>query len=75
LGTDFRKTVSKKKHILVLFAVILASVASAQDKLFFKNGNSLVCKILAISENTLTYRDTAANATQITVSKSDVLLA
>lgn len=47
---------------------------SAQDKVFLRDGKSIVCKIVAISENTISYRDTIANSSLITVSKNDVLL-
>ena len=44
-------------------------------KVFFKNGTSLFCKILAISANTITYKDTLENSQAITVSKKELLLA
>lgn len=53
----------------------LAFSLKAQDKLFMKNGNAVYCKILAISENTITYRDTIITAPQVTIPKSEVLLA
>ena len=58
--------------ILFLFAFMMTK---AQDKLFFKNGSAIVCKVVAISENTISYRDTVPNASLVTVPKKDVLIA
>ncbi|MBL7935483.1 MAG: hypothetical protein JNM51_06715 [Bacteroidia bacterium] len=46
----------------------------AQDKLFFRDGKVIPCKIVAISENTISYKDTIANVPLIMVSKNQVLL-
>lgn len=62
-------------HIIVLFCVLGISRAYSQDKLFFRKGTSVKCKIIAISENTITYRDTVSNAPLITVPKKEVMLA
>ncbi len=53
----------------------MSSILYSQDKLFFKNGTSIICKIAAISENTITYKDTTVNALSNTVSKNEVLIA
>jgi|GEM_PF-1084767 len=58
--------------VLVLLFVSLKSIA--QDKVFLRDGKVISCKIIAISENTITYKDTTANSNQITISKNDVLL-
>jgi hypothetical protein len=47
----------------------------AQDKLFLRNGTQLKCKIVAISENTISYRDTIPDSPLITVPKNDILIA
>ena len=46
----------------------------AQDKVFLRDGKVISCKIVAISENTISYKDTVINAPIITLSKKDVLL-
>lgn len=46
---------------------------SAQDKVFLRNGKTIPCKIIAISEKTISYKD-SVNAPLITLSKNDVLL-
>lgn len=60
-----------------LFIVFLLTslITNAQDKLFLKNGASVKCKIVAISENTISYHDTVPNAQLVTVPKKDVLIA
>lgn len=62
-------------HILFVLLVLAAGSACAQDQLFFRKGTQVPCKIIAISEKTITYRDTVANAPLITVPKADVILA
>jgi len=54
--------------------LFVALNASAQDKVFLRDGKSIVCKIVAISENTISYKDTTVNSSLVTVSKNDVLL-
>lgn len=46
----------------------------AQDKLILRDGKTIACKIVAISEKTISYKDTAINSTLVTISKNDVLL-
>lgn len=46
----------------------------AQDKVFLRNGKVIPCKIIAISENTISYQDTIANSALITLPKNDVLM-
>jgi hypothetical protein len=62
-------------HILVVLLALAGSRAYAQDQLFFRKGNQVPCKIMAISENTITYRDTVPGSALITVPKSEVILA
>ncbi len=59
--------------IFVLFVAALNAVA--QDKLFFRNNTTVVCKIVSITDNMISYRDTVANAPVVTVAKTDVLIA
>jgi hypothetical protein len=43
--------------------LLFVSVASvAQDKVFLRNGKIVPCKIMAISENTISYQDTIPNS-------------
>lgn len=58
---------------MVFVFVVITSLCFAQDQLFFKNGTKLKCKLVAISKNTVTYRDSINNLK--TVLKSDVLIA
>ncbi len=46
----------------------------AQDKVFLRDGKIISCKIVAISEKTISYRDTSINANLVTLSKNEVLL-
>lgn len=64
-----------KKYLLFITLLIVSVTGYTQDKIFFKNGNTVICKIAAISENTITYKDTTANSVSNTVSKKDVLIA
>ena len=50
-------------------------IRSIPSTLFFKNGKRLNTKIIAISQKTITYRDTVEGAVLTTVAKDDVLLA
>lgn len=59
--------------LTILFFVSIKTFS--QDKLFFTNGTYLKCKIIAISENTITYRDTIDESPLMTVLKRDVLIA
>lgn len=65
----------KRNSIPVFLFIVFAFAVKAQDKLFLKNGSAVHCKILAISENTITYRDTIITAPQVTIPKAEVLLA
>lgn len=60
---------------LSILFVFATQQAKAQDQLFFRKGNQVTCKILAISENTISYRDTLEGSPVITVPKTDVILA
>ncbi len=61
-------------HILFLMLFLVALTGYAQDKIFLRTGKIIPCKIMAISEKTITYKDTATNSPLITLSKNDVLL-
>ena len=66
------------KHLLhIIFVALLFSSVKmlSQDKLFLKNGTIVKCKIMAISEITVSYRDTLGNDPLITIPKVDVLIA
>jgi len=66
----------RKIQIIVLGMMLLfVGKIYSQDKLFLKNGTVQFCKILALSENTITYRDTIEGAQLITVPKSTVVIA
>ncbi len=62
-------------HIIFLLLVFAGFKGYSQDKLFLRKGALLKCKIIAVSEKTITYRDTAANSQLITIPKGDVILA
>ena len=64
-----------KKYLIITCLIFISSIYYSQDKIFFKNGTSVICKIAAISENTITYKDTTANSLSNTVSKKDILIA
>lgn len=60
---------------IIIFTLLFVSLNNfAQDKVFLRNGNTIPCKIVAILEKTISYKDTAANSSLITISKNDVLL-
>jgi hypothetical protein len=61
-------------HIIFIVLLFVSIVSIAQDKMFLRNGKTISCKIIAISEKTISYKDTVANSELITVSKNDVLL-
>lgn len=64
-----------KSHIIFLVLLFVSLGTFAQDKVFLRNGKIIPCKIIAISEKTITYRDTIPNSLVVTVSKNDVLIA
>lgn len=66
-----------KRSLHIIFFVLLLSGIKlhAQDKLILKNSNQVICKIVAISENTISYRDTLPDAQLLTIPKTDVLIA
>jgi hypothetical protein len=62
-------------HIIIFWMLLFVSVASvAQDKVFLRNGKIVPCKIMAISENTISYQDTIPNSALVTLPKNDVLM-
>jgi hypothetical protein len=64
-----------KIYIILTSLILVSNVFYAQDKLFFRNGTTVICKISAISENTITYKDTLVNSLANTVSKKEILIA
>ena len=64
-----------KKYLFLTSLLLVCHIFCAQDKLFFRNGTLLICKISAISENTISYKDTLANSVINTVSKKEILIA
>lgn len=67
-------SMKNRLHIFLLMLLFVVLNSSAQDKVFLRDGKSIVCKIVAISENTISFKDTTANSPLVTVSKNDVLL-
>lgn len=61
-------------HIIFLVLLFVSLSNVAQDKVFLRNGKIIPCKIVAISEKTISYRDTIPNSLLVTISKNDVLL-
>lgn len=65
----------KLEVYICFFVLLFASLKSnAQDKVFLRDGKVIFCKIVAVSEKTISYKDTTANAALVTLSKNDVLL-
>ena len=64
-----------KRYEIIILLLIANIVAFSQDKVFYKDGKKVLCKIVAISENTLSYKDTIPNASIVTVSKNELLIA
>lgn len=62
-------------HIIFLVLLFVSLGIFAQDKVFLRDGKIVPCKIIAISEKTITYRDTIPNSLVVTISKNDVLIA
>lgn len=62
-------------HIIFLWMLLLSVNSYAQDKLILKNSTQLLCKIVAISENTISYKDTLPDSKMVTISKTEVLIA
>jgi len=62
-------------HIFFLFFVFAGITSFSQDQLFLRKGTSIKCKIVAVSEKTITYRDTVLGSPLITIPKADVILA
>lgn len=63
-----------KSHIVLLVLLFVSLISLAQDKVFLRSGKTITCKIVAISEKTISYKDTLANSPLVTVSKNEVLL-
>lgn len=62
-------------HIFFLCLVFAGLKGFSQDQLFLRKGTSVKCKIVAISEKTITYRDTTLGSSLVTIPKADVILA
>lgn len=70
------RTSSAKKYFGFLMGCFLLSFSVfSQDKLFLKNGEIIKCKITALAEKTISYRDTTDFSMVNTISKSEVVLA
>jgi hypothetical protein len=61
-------------HIIFLVLLFVSLSNLAQDKVFLRNGKIIPCKIVAVSEKTISYRDTIPDSPIVTLSKNDVLL-
>lgn len=55
--------------------LFITSLIHAQDKVVFKDGKKLNCKIVSINPSTITYKDSTSAGNMITVSKNEVLMA
>lgn len=55
--------------------MLVSGITLAQDKVIFKDGRKLKCKIMAINPSTITYKDSSSADKMITVPKADVLMA
>lgn len=64
-----------KNYIFNLLLLVAAINLSAQDKVVFKDGRKLNCKIISINPTTVTYRDSISGDKLLTVPKADVLMA
>ncbi len=62
-------------YILFFALFVVSFKGRAQDKLFLRNGSVLYCRIAGISDNTISYSDTLANAPLVTIARESVLLA
>ena len=62
-------------HIIFLVLLFVSLNTLDQDKVFLRDGKIIPCKIIAISEKTISYRDTIPNSLVVTLSKNDVLIA
>lgn len=63
-----------KLHIIFWMLLFVSVTAVSQDKVFLRNGKVIACKIVAISEKTISYRDTIQNSAIVTLPKNDVLI-
>jgi hypothetical protein len=63
------------RSIVIFFLFLIGSGLCAQDKLIFKDGRAVKCKILAINPATVTYKDSTTAEKMITVSKLELILA
>jgi hypothetical protein len=61
-------------HIIFWMLLFVSVKTVAQDKVFLRNGKIISCKIVAISEKTISYQDTVLNSMLITLPKNDVLM-
>lgn len=65
----------RKKMRYSLIIIFISFNVFSQDKLFLKNGILIPCKIISISENNISYKDTSKNEMINILSKNQVLLA
>lgn len=64
---------NKLKNIFVLVFALTSFIALGQDKVVFKDGRRLKCKIVAINPSTVTFKDSTEKLT--TIAKNDLLIA
>lgn len=64
---------NKLKNIFVFVFALTSFIAFSQDKVVFKDGRRLKCKIVAINPSTVTFKDSTEKF--LTVSKNDLLIA
>lgn len=64
------KRISYSWYVLLLLSTKLLS----QDRIFLRNGTNINGKVIALSEDTLSYRDSLLNVPAVTIPKKDILL-
>lgn len=72
---QYYQNINKITALFFILTLINVNLVQAQDKLFFRNGTSLYCKITSINETSLSYKDTTANALVTSVLKTQLILA
>lgn len=66
---------NKIAYIIFTLLCIVPKIGVSQDKLFLRNGNSILCKIITIDNNSITYKDTAEYSLPTAILKTQLILA
>jgi hypothetical protein len=62
------------RYLFIFICILFCGVISAQDKVIYKDGKKVNCKVISMDESTVRYRDTLTGKDSVTVSKQQLIM-